>query len=143
MSLDEKCNLHEEKMKEGDATRELSLAATSDRLKHKQRKFDLCLAEFQHKEEELNQSLRALLSEVRSLAELIGHLYQILSDAPGDAHRAFKEGTSLGVQPPIHIARHEIKQSSRTASALPADPSNPFLMMTSDSPPSVTRVTPV
>ena len=141
ISLDEKCTSHEGKLKEGDASQELSLATTSEKLKHKERKYDLCLAEFQHKEEDLNQTLRALLSEVRSLAELIGHLYQILSDAPSDAHRAFKEGTSLAVQPPVHSTRHEIKRSPETESVVQADPSNPFLSMISDSPPSVPRVT--
>ena len=127
LSLDDKRNSFEGQVKKGDSTREVQLTSTVEKLKHKERKMDVCLTEFQHKEEELNQALRALLSEVRCHAELIGHIFHIVSDSANEAHRAFKESTSSGVHPPIRVKqRVERNEASKKEAQVEFDHSNPF-----------------
>lgn len=116
-------------MKTGGSTREAQLSSTEAKLKHKERKLELCLADFQSKEEELNQAMRALLSEVRILAENIGHVFQILSDAPNDVHRAFNAGMTSSIHPSVHIKpKFNKRESTETESTTVGnDNTNPFL----------------
>lgn len=128
VSLGNRKTEFEDKVNKGDLTSQPTLSSTTEKLKHKESKYLTCLTEFQQKEEELNQSMRALLSEIHRLAELVGHIYQILSEVPEDAHRAFKEGTSSGVRPPILIASQKGTGASRKTETNPfVDNSNPFL----------------
>lgn len=116
-------------MKTGGSIREAQLSSTEAKLKHKERKLELCLTDFQSKEEELNQAMRALLSEVRILAENIGHVFQILSDAPNDVHRAFNAGMTSSIHPSVHIKpKFNKRESTETESTTVGnDNTNPFL----------------
>jgi len=118
------------KVKKGDRAREAMLKHTEEKLEHKQNKSELCAAEFEEKEEEVNQAMRALLSEVQILSELIGHIFQILSDAPGDAHKSFK-GAVSGYRSTGTPAPKVNKKKKSKNEAPSVDKTNPFLGPTS------------
>jgi len=88
-----------------------------------------CLTAFQRKDAELNQQLRALLTEVCSVTELIGEAYQILRDGPHDVCVAFHGQVSHGVQTAIPITEaHIVAQVKQTAAVLDeASAPNPFI----------------
>lgn len=122
----------EKEASEGEQTsssRDLELKNTAAKLEHKEEKRMDCLNTFQRKDAELNQQLRALLTEVCSVTELIGEAYQILRDGPHDVCVAFHGQVSHGVQTAIPITEaHIVAQVKQTAAVLEeASAPNPFL----------------
>eukprot|EP00210_Caulerpa_lentillifera_P001512 g1450.t1 len=115
------------------AAKDLTLRQTSEKLEHKEGKYNLCLKEFRQKEEELNQQLRSLLSEVSIMTELIGHLYKILTDSPQEIHLAFRGAgnSSPKMQISFPFTSSKVSKNVQDLKQSPikelTDTSNPFL----------------
>jgi len=115
------------------AARDLSLKQTAVKLEHKEGKYNFCLKEFRKKEEELNQQLRSLLSEVSIMTELLGHVYRILSESPQDIYTAFRGemSSSPKVQSAVPVSPPKVCKNVQETKQSPVvettDTSNPFL----------------